>query len=635
MAVNTCQYDALSPGKWFRLLRIHPGQHDDPLRCDLISTALEAAPSYTALSYVWGDPTKVGQVECSGIKTTVTRSLLGGLRQLRDTEEDAMVWADAICINQSDAKEKSSQVNMMGTIYDQATEVFVWLGDDPELLAGHAFGALPPINAAVVSGTHRTWYDSDLQFSFKIGDGEAEAAPPGRISRDNTGSLLNQQQLEAIKQMYNLPWFTRVWVLQEVGLASKATACWGNCRIDFSEIAMFVWFAMNEADLEQRVGEETRAIIAGCPYNAVYGVWSTYGKTNSWIQASRPLKIWAEHLASQTRIDFVLVLEASRAFNATDARDHVFAFLGHPCASIPGTEEPMVEADYELDLEVLYRLVAGRLATVSLNFLVQAQSTAEDLALSHGFSSWVPRWDASNKDAPNAFWEAWDASLRISKQLSYPVSVSGNKLNVSAIMFDSVRYQTDTMRAPDFDPDTKNIGYRIAECWNLTEKAAETFPHKYPDNHALALACVLQCSYVPKNHDVAAHSRHLIGDFFQACIYWNNKFYMEKLLHLRLGYQWGVLQHRSFATNFEHYANNRRFFVTKGGYWGLGPATIQGGDVCAILLGADVPFVLRPTAEEGTFKLVGQAYVYGVMYGELLKRSDGEGGIDAKKVCIV
>src|SRR5690242_6632030 len=343
MATAAYQYDALPPGKWFRLLRIYPGQNDSPLRCKLISTSLEAAPSYTALSYVWGDPTNIGHVNCSGIETTVTHSLLGGLRRLRNLEQDAMVWADAICINQYNVKEKSSQVNMMGAIYDQATEVFIWLGEDPEQMGRHAFNALPPVNAAVVSGTHRTWYESD--FDIKLSQNDAAIAPRGRISRDNTGALLNERQLEAIRQMYKLPWFTRVWVLQEVGLASKATAGWGDCRIDFSEIAVFVWFAMKNQDLGGRVGEETRAVIAGCPYNAVYGVWSTYGKVNSWIQASRPLRIWAEHLASQATIDFVLVLEASRAFNATDARDHVFAFLGHPCAVMPGTEEPIVEAE--------------------------------------------------------------------------------------------------------------------------------------------------------------------------------------------------------------------------------------------------------------------------------------------------
>lgn len=53
--------------------------------------------------------------------------------------------------------------------------------------------------------------------------------------------------------------------------------------------------------------------------------------------------------------------------------------------------------------------------------------------------------------------------------------------------------------------------------------------------------------------------------------------------------------------------------------------------MCAILAGADVPFVLRPVAGKGRgdFRLVGQVYVYGVMYGELLRDGDGDGGWDS------
>jgi hypothetical protein len=62
---------------------------------------------------------------------------------------------------------------------------------------------------------------------------------------------------------------------------------------------------------------------------------------------------------------------------------------------------------------------------------------------------------------------------------------------------------------------------------------------------------------------------------------------------------------------------------------------MQEGDVCAVLLGADVPFLLRPVAEEGTFQLVGQLYVYGVMYGEVIRRSEAEERIHEEEIAIV
>lgn len=617
------QYDTLPPGKWFRLLQIEPGQHDDPLHCTLITTAIDNAPAYIALSYVWGDPADIGHVTCSGITRPVTRSLLGGLRQLRHTETREMVWADAICINQADFKEKGGQVNLMGTIYDQAAEVLVWLGDDPKFLARHAFEALPRVNKAVTTGTHRTWYESD--FTLDVGGGVKR---PGMVSRDNTASMLSDRNLDAIKQMYQLPWFTRVWVLQEVGLATKATACWGDCRIDFCEIALFVWFAMHDHDLEKRVRADLKAIISGCPYYAVYSVWSTYRKKDSWIEASPPLKLWADHLADQTNIDFVLVLEASRTFNATDARDHVFAFLGHPCALLPGTKELLVKADYEISLEDLYHSVAQALSKVSLNFLVQAQNTSESLTCSD-HASWIPRWASSISNAPTAFWEAWNASLRLSKPAP-PPRIIGPTLHATALLFDTVLSQTNTMQATDFDhtmrdtdiaPPTSNIGNSIETCWHLTTPT----PHAYPTAPLVAFVSVLECSSTPSTPSQS------LSSFIQASLFFHPAFYESTIRAFEFHYELEMLPHRDFAKRFSHAATNRRFFVTAGGRWGLGPDAMREGDVCAILAGADVPFVLRPVAGKGRgdFRLVGQVYVYGVMYGELLRDGDGDGGWDS------
>jgi len=55
---------------------------------------------------------------------------------------------------------------------------------------------------------------------------------------------------------------------------------------------------------------------------------------------------------------------------------------------------------------------------------------------------------------------------------------------------------------------------------------------------------------------------------------------------------------------------NRRFFITKKGYTGLGPPDSQAEDRIAILLGADVPFTLRRCRDRGDeFQLIGETYV--------------------------
>lgn len=63
---------------------------------------------------------------------------------------------------------------------------------------------------------------------------------------------------------------------------------------------------------------------------------------------------------------------------------------------------------------------------------------------------------------------------------------------------------------------------------------------------------------------------------------------------------------------------SRRFAVTAKGYPALVPERAQIGDHIVVLLGGDVPFVLRPRAE-GHWSLVGESYIHGFMDGEALR----------------
>ena len=65
-------------------------------------------------------------------------------------------------------------------------------------------------------------------------------------------------------------------------------------------------------------------------------------------------------------------------------------------------------------------------------------------------------------------------------------------------------------------------------------------------------------------------------------------------------------------------ASQRVFCSTKQGRIGLVPCTTQTGDLVAVIMGADVPFVLRLSGV-GTYELVGDCYIHGVMNGEALQ----------------
>jgi hypothetical protein len=67
----------------------------------------------------------------------------------------------------------------------------------------------------------------------------------------------------------------------------------------------------------------------------------------------------------------------------------------------------------------------------------------------------------------------------------------------------------------------------------------------------------------------------------------------------------------------------RRLFRTKKNYLGIAAESVEKGDAVWVLAGAAVPLVLRP-AKLGRWKLVGEAYVHGIMNGEVAKSMGNE-----------
>jgi hypothetical protein len=73
----------------------------------------------------------------------------------------------------------------------------------------------------------------------------------------------------------------------------------------------------------------------------------------------------------------------------------------------------------------------------------------------------------------------------------------------------------------------------------------------------------------------------------------------------------------SFRKRLEDVKRGHRMFRTEDNYLGLGPISTKQEDEVWILRGASVPFVLR-RAGERRYTVVGEAYVHGVMHGEVL-----------------
>lgn len=61
--------------------------------------------------------------------------------------------------------------------------------------------------------------------------------------------------------------------------------------------------------------------------------------------------------------------------------------------------------------------------------------------------------------------------------------------------------------------------------------------------------------------------------------------------------------------------------ITKKGHLGLSSVQIVSSDVVAVILGSQVPFVLR-SHDEGHYQIISEAYVDGIMDGEATTLSD-------------
>ena len=127
------QYDTLDdPSAEIRLLRIHPSQIGGEIRCDIFHTRLDQAPSYTALSYSWGDTLDCHVININGSGFQVRQTLWDALNHVGSDCEPHILWIDSICINQEDTTERNHQVIHMRAIYERADRVLVWLGSNQD-----------------------------------------------------------------------------------------------------------------------------------------------------------------------------------------------------------------------------------------------------------------------------------------------------------------------------------------------------------------------------------------------------------------------------------------------------------------------------------------------------------------------
>lgn len=118
-----------------------------PIRCRIaVHHDRRERPKYEALSYAWGDAQDGERtIFVDGRPFVVRLNLWLFLKQLRKHRSVRVVWADALCIDQTNIQERNHQVKLMGDIYRHAERTLIWLGPSDQH-TDQLFKAIPMID---------------------------------------------------------------------------------------------------------------------------------------------------------------------------------------------------------------------------------------------------------------------------------------------------------------------------------------------------------------------------------------------------------------------------------------------------------------------------------------------------------
>jgi hypothetical protein len=410
-------YTPLPPhAREIRLVRIFE-DGGRKIRLQLRQDRLEDAPSFTAVSYRWGEPTRDTFIEINGAPLGITKSLFAFLHEARkrvsrirmrqggqtetfksDWDSTSMalsrdaslvdaiasnlasgwLWIDAICINQDDLVERSRQVPLMKETYERATNLVIWLGEGHDETAV-ALDLLQRL--ADLRSPDQKWCE--------ICNGTA----PGqsfvfRIIGEEEETETDLEQLGAAGRLLNSGYWSRAWIRQEASTpkddsrGQNALVLCGRYTVTRRDV-----FRACERFVEAAQKNRAREYI------------DLYELELGQIMRVKDLFDVRCDTNLQREQSLYKVLFGHRAAFATDPRDKVYANLGLMLDSqVAGLR---LEVDYTLSVGTVFTNV-GRLLieeSGSLDCLASA-----GLPRNSGVPSWAADWSYRFNVVPVPFY---------------------------------------------------------------------------------------------------------------------------------------------------------------------------------------------------------------------------------------
>lgn len=577
-----------------RLLRIYKGTSSDPVEVTLELARLDdPSLEYEALSYVWGSSVTLSYIIHQTTQTPipVTKNLYDALKGLRQVEQDRVIWADALCINQKDDEDKSAQVSKMNHIYARATRVVVWLGADEAGNADGAFSMLCTLaNTQGASARYATNSSQTVPFFPELVCPHAQYfRPPFLVPHLQRHHWhWSTQSLEKVAIFFCQTWYTRLWVLQEIALAQDAIFVWGECSIPWRNVGLAIDTILMDKQL--------------------MGLFKTRNLHNAFFMWNLSI-LYQKRRCGQPQpysksIPFLHLLDVARSFKATDPRDKIYALLG-----LPAKKDNSLIPDYTLSTSEVYKRTTRHLLDSRQDLLVFAfvihtpLGTLETDTSTPNLPSWVP--DFASKELPFPF-----SNLNIGHQYSAGF-LNPLRLDLS-IRQDTLRLAGATMDTIEaVGPSTPFIHlhkidshFRALLRWCLRQDIAAT-----------TISATLIAGRDMNGQLLSPHQKD--SWVIALCTY-------ISILKLDATFSPTGPEDFGLQETIWCFLTYRQPFVTQTGKFGLGPWGLSEGDKVAVLWGGQCPFVICEAAD-GRWKLKGECYIDDWMDGnavaELIRKA--------------
>lgn len=363
----------------------------DPMHLDLEEYELDNCPEYEAVSYTWAgeesdssnsQPVYVGPYWDILLQT---RNCLEMLRFLRPARGSRLVWVDAVCINQLNVPERSTQVANMGRIYSDCSQVVVYLGLDiaPRLPPGRH----PRRRKLQDFGTDRV--------RISIPDGLSKSQFLTTADDDGAVHL-------ALGGLLQRRYFSRLWVIQELILSKRVVMRVGDVDFWTDTGTKSTLEPVKDAD-----GEKTEEKTVDDPVS-----------TAPWFQ------YLSQGVLSDK--DVIDLSNLTRNAHCADARDHLFGLAGLLPLTEDGSPSPISSADYSLSCQHVYiglfsHLIINEGLWRILSFASGVPENEDDKGHSLSRPSWAPNWtshdvmsqlwtslataDRNDRNRTNAIWD--------------------------------------------------------------------------------------------------------------------------------------------------------------------------------------------------------------------------------------